>query len=251
MSRWEVVVTSQRPLWGPIYLSGSVTGCAGAHPRLGLMAQPGNGLHHALADVAWWAADNGCYAAGDRFDPGAWLAWLEALTYWPPTTQGWQPPAHWEGTYHLYGLAEPDATDHCLFAALPDVVGDWRATWARSEPHVEAVAALGYRAALVAQDGLTVDTVEWDAISALFIGGTTRWKLSEAAAQLASQARWLGKWVHMGRVNSWRRFRHAIAMGVDSVDGTYIAHAPAQNLPSLLRWLDRAATEVPLPFDQP
>jgi ABC-type Fe3+-citrate transport system substrate-binding protein len=50
-------------------------------------------------------------------------------------------------------LPEPDATDHCLFAALPVIVGDWRATGARSEPQVETIAALDYRAALVAQDG--------------------------------------------------------------------------------------------------
>ncbi|MDG4803681.1 hypothetical protein [Micromonospora sp. WMMD980] len=52
----------------------------------------------------------------------------------------------------------------------------------------------------------------WHAIDALFIGGTTAWKLGPDAAHLAGQARRRGLWVHMGRVNSLWRLRHATAI---------------------------------------
>lgn len=64
----------------------------------------------------------------------------------------------------------------------------------------------------------------WDEFDALFIGGTTRWKLSEAAHELAAEAKRRGKWLHMGRVNSWPRMQIASAMGCDSVDGTYLKY---------------------------
>jgi hypothetical protein len=42
----------------------------------------------------------------------------------------------------------------------------------------------------------------------------------------------------MGRVNSLRRLRYAADIGCDSVDGTYLAFGPDQNLPTLLTWID-------------
>ena len=94
-----------------------------------------------------------------------------------------------------------------LFANAPDVVGDWDETLDRSGPWLLHLAALGYPPAIVLQDGATVDTVPWAAIEAVFIGGTTEWKLSPDAAELAQAARRRGKWVHMGRVNSLKRLR--------------------------------------------
>jgi hypothetical protein len=69
------------------------------------------------------------------------------------------------------------------------------------------------------------------------LGGTTTWKLSTAAARLTAQARRHGLWVHMGRINSRRRLRHAAAIGCHSADGTYLAYGPDKNLPKLLGWL--------------
>jgi hypothetical protein len=66
------------------------------------------------------------------------------------------------------------------------------------------------------------------------IGGSTSWKLGPAAASLAAQARRLGKWVHMGRVNSLKRLRYAASIGCDSADGTYLAFGPERNLSRLL-----------------
>jgi hypothetical protein len=101
--------------------------------------------------------------------------------------------------------------------------------------------------AFVAQDGLESLTVPWDDFDVLFIGGTTEWKLGPQARALVADAKARGKWVHMGRVNSERRYRYAHAIGCDSVDGTYLTFGPDENLPKLLRWArveDQLALEV-------
>jgi hypothetical protein len=97
----------------------------------------------------------------------------------------------------------------------------------------------------VCQVGATYDTVPTDA-DVLFLGGTTEWKLGPDAWRIVERAKADGRWVHMGRVNSWRRFDTARQMGCDSVDGTYLTFGPDTNLPKLLGWLRRADTNPTL-----
>ncbi len=156
-----------------------------------------------------WVADNAAYTGaypGDR----KYLAWLSARA------------AH---------------AGRCAFATAPDVVGDAAATLSRSALMLRPIRNLGYPVALVAQDGLEHLPVPWNDLDALFIGGTTAWKLGPAAAGLATQARRRGLWVHLGRVNSLRRLRHAAAIGCDSADGTHLVYGPDRRLPELVRWL--------------
>jgi hypothetical protein len=160
-----------------------------------------------------WCADNGCFGKGYPGDEG-YLAWLAKHQADAPT---------------------------CLFATAPDVVGDAVATLERSRPFLPRIRALGYRAALVAQDGLENLDVPWDEFDVLFLGGSTEWKLGEAAATLTAEAKRRGKHVHMGRVNSRKRYRYARSIGCDSVDGTYLVFGPTVNLPKLLSWLEEAA----------
>jgi hypothetical protein len=131
---------------------------------------------------------------------------------------------------------DPDR-DMCMFAAAPDVLGDAGATLKRSQHMLEWIRYAGFRAALVAQDGLECLPVPFDDFDALFLGGSTSWKLGPAARGLAAAARRRGKWVHMGRVNSLRRLRYAARIGCHSADGTYLAFGPDTNLPRLLGWL--------------
>jgi hypothetical protein len=152
-------------------------------------------------------ADNGCYGKGF---PGeaVWLDWLADL--------------------------EPGPV---LFAVAPDVVGDAAATLARSAPWLGVIRQLGLPAAFVAQDGLEHHAIPWADFDALFIGGSTAWKLGAHAQRIAAAAKARGHWLHMGRVNSERRLRYARHIGCDSVDGTYLAFGPDVNLPRLLAWL--------------
>jgi hypothetical protein len=106
------------------------------------------------------------------------------------------------------------------------------------------IRAAGYRAALVAQDGMNAAAIPFEQIDVLFLGGTTAWKLSAAAAHLVAAAREHGIRTHMGRVNSLRRLRYAHLIGCHSVDGTYLAYGPNRNLPTLLGWLQSIAQET-------
>jgi hypothetical protein len=58
---------------------------------------------------------------------------------------------------------------------------------------------------------------------AVFVGGSTTYKLGADAAASVAAAKGAGLWAHMGRVNSDKRFRYAASIGCDSVDGTKYA----------------------------
>lgn len=189
----------------------------GLYRRLGLgvMLTPVMG-NQAVPGLPW-AADTGCFTNPDRFNLGRYLTRLER---WVADAG---PP---------------------LFATAPDVVGDPHETWRRSQPVLPVLRDHGYRAALVAQDGLA--DPPWDDFDCLFTGGTTTWKLSEAAYRLAAEAKARGKWAHMGRVNSARRYLAARAAGYDSADGTHVGWGPDVNLPDVERWLTQGHAQPSL-----
>jgi hypothetical protein len=161
------------------------------------------------AEFEVWAADNGCYTLGDDFVLDEYLEWLDSFSY--------------------------DARLSCLFATAPDVVGDWSATLERSRPVLAEIRRLGYPAAIVIQDGATVDSVPWDEIDAVFVGGSTEWKLGADAEAILTAANELGIWSHMGRVNSIKRMIEAARMGAYSVDGTLLVFGPAANRPRIVK----------------
>lgn len=120
-------------------------------------------------------------------------------------------------------LLEREAADRagCLFVAAPDVVASARRTLEIFERWVGRLA--GWPVALVCQDGQESLPIPWDAIAAVFIGGSTQWKCSEAVVQIIRAAKILGKHVHIGRVNQPGRFLHFEELGADTVDGTGLA----------------------------
>lgn len=121
----------------------------------------------------------------------------------------------------------------CEWVAVPDVVGDARSTLKRFHMWKTSVKYMGYKAALVAQDGLEHLPIPWDDFVCLFIGGSTEWKLSSTAARLAKEAKDRGKWIHMGRVNSGIRIRYAQNIGCDSCDGSGYARFKSRNRQAL------------------
>lgn len=124
----------------------------------------------------------------------------------------------------------------CLFVAVPDVVADASRTLELWEEWADEVSNAGQPLALVAQDGLTVGGAPWDEFAALFIGGSTEWKVGPDAERLVREAKRLGKHVHMGRVNGKRRFAYARSIGCDSVDGTSFSRWRNTWLPEALTW---------------
>lgn len=182
--------------------------CTEAEGRTPLTAHDG--------EPVWFAADNGCYSARGNLDIDRWLTWLTGLV---------------AGREH-----------RCLFAVAPDLflpdLGDdmGAASLAYSRIYLADVRALDVPVALVAQNGLIPDMVPWDEIDWIFLGGTTEWKLSKAAAKLCAAGRQQGKRIHMGRVNSGRRWAIAELFGCDTTDGTFLAFGPDTNLSRAQAW---------------
>ena len=144
-------------------------------------------------DVWPWAADNGAFSDFSAFKFSRMVDDLEGIA-------------------------------GCLFLNVPDVVADAEATLASFHHWYPFLAGRGFPLAFALQDGATTDLVPWDAIDALFIGGSTEWKLSDENRELVYEGRERGvRWVHMGRVNGHRRIRFAKAIGCDSFDGTSLS----------------------------
>lgn len=156
-----------------------------------------------------WAADNGCFNHPNR-TPVELLTWLERLP-------------------------RRDA----LFFPAPDVVGNAQLTIERSLPVLPQIRELGFKAAFVAQNGIENTVIPWDEFDCLFIGGDTEFKLSEQSRELVTEAKDRNKWVHMGRVNSYRRLKLADDWGCDSADGTYLRFTGPPGVENILKWLQK------------
>jgi hypothetical protein len=195
-----------------IYLSG----CLPAKPELqnlltnndcGILLTPFS--QRSTPSPEWaWAADNGCFSS--RWNYETWSSWL----------------------------ATRPQPGKALFAVVPDVVANHKQTVEQWQQHHTFVQNLGFKAAFVLQDGATYDTIPWHQLDCLFIGGTTEYKLSQDAKQFTQYAKSLGKWVHMGRVNSQKRIELAVGWGCDSADGTFLAFGPDINTPKLIKMLE-------------
>lgn len=176
-----------------------------SHPQLGHLISP-----RSRNDPDWflsaglpWAADNGAFSG---FDPPAFLRMLDAIQGKPG----------------------------CLFVVCPDVVGNAAATLSLFGQWRQTLADRQLPVAYVAQDGQEQLPVPWDEMDALFIGGSTEFKLGRHAESLTKEARSRGKWAHMGRVNTRRRMRLAHAWSCNSVDGTSFSWFPDARLPKAL-----------------
>ena len=100
----------------------------GKRPDLGFLTTPRRRQVFDLL-AGTWAADTGCYTG--TYDEGLYLEFLRRRHY---------------------------AASTCLFAPAPDVVGDPVATWRLSEPVLAKIRDAGFRAALVAQDGMQLNS---------------------------------------------------------------------------------------------
>lgn len=164
-----------------------------------------------------WAIDNGCFVGLDR---RAFLALLERA-------QG-QP--------------------RLLWVAAPDVVADAVGTLARWDEWGWKIKEMGYPVAFVAQDGCERVGIPWDDLDAVFLGGSTEWKLGRAAAAVAAAAKELRKPVHMGRVNSQRRLEIAYRMGCDTVDGSGMSLFANTYIESYCRFVEGLGSQSMLAF---
>lgn len=194
-----------------LYLSGVLIPQlrAAMRPDVGFMSTKACG-HKPSPDMVV-AYDNGCFAG--TWTPGPWQAWL-------------------------------DKQPRGLFGVVPDVYCDARATRERFDQYAHIVAGK-QPVAYVAQNGSALVPPPWSQFDVLFIGGSNAFKLSEEAWSLVREAKRRGKWVHQGRVNSFRRLKACAVSGVDSADGTLLRLGQSRKYkgnnpkwPMLCAWLD-------------
>jgi hypothetical protein len=187
-------------------------------PWIGSFTQPREGIAADLLERRWrerrwlWACDNDAF---NGFDHVRFMRMVARLAT-------------------IDGLA---------FLTVPDHVGDchmtnylfveyWHVLYCWDDVEVPL--------AWVAQDGAESHHMTDECMNlaeCVFLGGSTGWKESAAAADLAREARRRGRWVHMGRVNTRRRLKYAFELGCDSVDGSGTSRFPDEMLSRFDRWM--------------
>lgn len=187
------------------------------HPRLGRLIVPKAQNRPTALNLQprRWAGDNGAFSA---FDERAFLRMLDQFQGIPG----------------------------CLFVTAPDVVGNATDTL-RLFAHWESlIHRMNYPVAFVLQDGLEARQIPWRSCEAVFVGGTTEFKLGRPVRSFVGYARALGRWVHMGRVNSVKRLTYAAEIGCQSVDGTKYSRWPKVHLPLAIRTLNEIQSRLRL-----
>lgn len=181
---------------------------------IGRLLRPGNGNRPTALP---WAADNGAFTG---FDADKFRDFLDRI-------------ANASG---------------CMWVAAPDVVADHSATLERFASWEPEMHRAGFPVAFVLQDGADPSSVPWSSCDAVFIGGSTRWKVSEMARGLIMHARRRGKRTHMGRVNTRSRMLIAHQFGVDTIDGTKFSKWPDEWIPWGIRTIRALEQQRPLPL---
>lgn len=167
----------------PANNTGFVVGyLAGKYPdKIGLLISP-DGWRVPKFKMAY-ALDNGCFKRWDH-----------------------------DGFFHM--LRKATMIHKPLWVCVPDAVADAETTIRRWDKYSKRISNMGFNLAFVAQDGMTPADVPV-AAHAVFIGGSTEWKLNNA-----DKFKGAAKWLHIGRVNTAARLAWAKHIGADSVDGT-------------------------------
>lgn len=115
--------------------------------------------------------------------------------------------------------------DKCMFVTIPDIVGNAKRTHElygmitqdkRTHPYTDVWS-------YVMQDGVEDTHINWMGMRHIFIGGTDKFKDSQACYDIVKTAKALDIPVHVGRVNQIKRFRVYHELGADTCDGSSIA----------------------------
>lgn len=160
---------------------------------------------------------------GPHFTPGQLITPLTSYADWGGT---W---AMDNGAYSKFDLAgyrrllirQRPHRARCLFIAAPDVPFYARRTLELFEHW--AIELRGWPRAIVCQNGQEELPIPWKMLDAVFIGGDDAFKLSKEAEAIIKAAKALGKWAHIGRVNTADRLKRIYEMGADSFDGSGIS----------------------------
>jgi len=129
-----------------------------------------------------------------------------------------------------------------VFVCSPDIVGDAIRTLDLFTAFESKL--IGLPRALVLQDGIGNHSIPWDKLSAVFVGGTDAFKISPECVNACKVAKMLGKWIHIGRVNTPERVANWLGFA-DSLDGSGVSKID-DRLESVLAALNTEQEQISL-----
>lgn len=172
----------------------------------------GNDLRVIAATGRPWAFDNGCFTGLDTPRLLRLLSQVATVQRDPTLRRPW-------------------------WGVVPDVLGDAVTTLELWHEWLPVYRDYRIPPAFVAQDDAEQTDIPWHELACLFIGGSTAYKESHAVQALIAEATQRGTWVHVGRVNTFRRLALFSGTGVHSVDGTTFSMFPDTYIPTWARRL--------------
>jgi hypothetical protein len=177
-----------------------------AHPdRFGSILTPTNNRAYLPKCAGVIGVDNGCF-------------------------KGFKEGAFWSLLDFCEGYRE-----RIKFVAAPDVVADSDATFNLFSKWQPIIRDYQLPVALVLQDGLSVDSIPWSEVQAIFVGGSTEYKMSRVVDRIIIEAKRRRKWVHVGRVSTRKRINHFRDVEVDSIDSVAFSRWP-RHINDFARW---------------
>lgn len=173
---------------------------------------------------------------GKKVPVDSWMPFVldnDAFTAWrdkkPWDVEAWREMLRW---IRMTGLKP-------LWAAVPDVVANRKATMENWLRYCDEIKSLGWPTAFCVQDGMTPDDVP-EAASVVFLGGTDQFKWRTVKIWASNFPR-----VHVGRVNNIEKVWLCEELGCESVDGTGWFRDPSREdkLPAIRRFIEGYRTK--------
>lgn len=212
------------------------------HPNLGRLIQPRHtsSIEATAAAGIPWAADNDGFNGVDYAAYSAMCDRIKGL-----------PGCRFVTVPDVVRCTECTAEVRlcaCESKARP-VYGDAYRTAQEFEKWAPGLERRGLPVGLVLQDGLEDMPAwlskTWHRLDAVFVGGSTEWKLGRAARLIAQEAKARGKWCHWGRVNTRKRVEYVVSTGAaDSFDGSSFARWRKTLLNDGLGWARDAGAQL-------
>jgi hypothetical protein len=123
----------------------------------------------------------------------------------------------------------------CKFLVMPDVPGDGRRTLELFRLFKDEFA--GWPLAITIQNGIENLDIPWVDVAAVFMAGLGDWKMGAGAVGIIKAAKWLEKWVHVGRISDARRWKFFEELGCDSADSSVLVRPMPGRTEGLSRYL--------------
>lgn len=123
--------------------------------------------------------------------------------------------------------------NRCKFICMPDVPGSAIRTLELF--HIFKKQYAGLPIALVIQDGQDSLSIPWEDVSGIFIAGKGEYCMSSGVADIVKSAKWLKKWIHVGRVSTAEKYNYFKALGADSFDSSVLVREFGDRLASIKR----------------